>query len=138
MTSLNTSPRKTVAVIGGGPAGLMAAEVLSQRGVHVDVYDAMPSVGRKFLMAGKGGMNITHAEPLQSFLDRYGARREYIKPVLDVFSPDALREWIHGLGIGQRILGQESLAISNAGARAMRRSLRDDPLPDNFFTPCYL
>jgi predicted flavoprotein YhiN len=65
-------------VIGGGPAGLMAAEVLSQSGVRVDVYDAMPSVGRKFLMAGKGGMNITHAEPLQSFLDRYGARREHI------------------------------------------------------------
>lgn len=77
----------------------MAAEVLSQSGVRVDVYDAMPSVGRKFLMAGKGGMNITHAEPLQSFLDRYGARREHIKPLLDAFSPDALREWIHGLGI---------------------------------------
>jgi len=77
----------------------MAAEVLSQSGVHVDVYDAMPSVGRKFLMAGKGGMNITHAEPLPSFLDRYGARREQLKPLLDVFSPDELREWIHGLGI---------------------------------------
>jgi uncharacterized flavoprotein (TIGR03862 family) len=86
-------------VIGGGPAGLMAAEVLSQSGVRVDVYDAMPSVGRKFLMAGKGGMNITHAEPLQSFLDRYGARREHINPLLEDFSPDALREWIHGLGI---------------------------------------
>ena len=86
-------------MIGGGPAGLMAAEVLSQSGVRVDVYDAMPSVGRKFLMAGKGGMNITHAEPLQSFLDRYGARREHIKPLLEDFSPDALREWIHGLGI---------------------------------------
>ena len=77
----------------------MAAEVLSQSGVRVAVYDAMPSVGRKFLMAGKGGMNITHAEPLQSFLDRYGARREHIKPLLEAFSPDALREWIHGLGI---------------------------------------
>lgn len=77
----------------------MAAEVLSQSGVRVSVYDAMPSVGRKFLMAGKGGMNITHAEPLQSFLDRYGARREHIKPLLEAFSPDALREWIHGLGI---------------------------------------
>ena len=77
----------------------MAAEVLSQHGVRVEVYDAMPSVGRKFLMAGKGGMNITHAEPLSSFLDRYGSRREQIKPLLDVFSPDALREWIHGLGI---------------------------------------
>jgi uncharacterized flavoprotein (TIGR03862 family) len=88
-----------VAVIGGGPAGLMAAEVLSQGGVRVDVYDTMPTVGRKFLMAGKGGMNITHAEPLDDFLLRYGARRTRIKPLLDSFGPDALREWVHGLGI---------------------------------------
>ena len=99
MTVFNSSKACSVAVIGAGPAGLMAAEVLSQHGVHVDVYDAMPSVGRKFLMAGKGGMNITHAEPLPAFLDRYGSRREQIKPLLDTFSPDALREWIHGLGI---------------------------------------
>jgi uncharacterized flavoprotein (TIGR03862 family) len=77
----------------------MAAEVLSQQGVHVEVYDAMPSVGRKFLMAGKGGMNITHSEPLPAFLERYGARREQIKLLLENFSPDALREWIQGLGI---------------------------------------
>ena len=90
---------RSVAIIGGGPAGLMAAEVLSQVGVRVDVYDAMPTVGRKFLMAGKGGMNITHAEPLESFLDRYGARRAPIKLLLEKFSPDALRAWIQGLGI---------------------------------------
>ena len=89
----------SVAVIGAGPAGLMAAELLSQSGVRVEVYDAMPSVGRKFLMAGKGGMNITHSEPLQSFLDRYGSRCEQIKPMLDGFSPNALREWVQGLGI---------------------------------------
>jgi uncharacterized flavoprotein (TIGR03862 family) len=88
-----------VAVIGGGPAGLMAAEVLAQSGARVEVYDAMPSVGRKFLMAGKGGMNITHAEPFDVFLTRYGARRDQIEPLLSAFSPDALREWIHGLGI---------------------------------------
>ena len=88
-----------VAVIGGGPAGLMAAEALAQQGVRVDVYDAMPSVGRKFLMAGKGGMNITHSEPLEPFLGRYGARREQIAPLLDVFGPDALRAWLQGLGI---------------------------------------
>lgn len=97
--SLSEFAAHSVAVIGGGPAGLMAAEVLSQNGIHVDVYDAMPSAGRKFLMAGKGGMNITHAEPLPSFLGRYGTRREYIEPMLDFFSPDTLREWIHGLGI---------------------------------------
>jgi uncharacterized flavoprotein (TIGR03862 family) len=88
-----------VAVIGGGPAGLMAAEALAQSGVQVDVYDAMPSVGRKFLMAGKGGMNITHSEPLEPFLGRYGARREQIAPLLDVFGPDALRAWLQELGV---------------------------------------
>ncbi|MBA4381590.1 MAG: aminoacetone oxidase family FAD-binding enzyme [Sideroxydans sp.] len=96
---LNLSPKPTVAVIGGGPAGLMAAEVLSQAGIQVDVYDAMPSVGRKFLMAGKGGMNITHSEPFANFLSRYGSRQKHIEPLLNSFSPDALREWIHGLGI---------------------------------------
>ncbi|MBU0621553.1 MAG: TIGR03862 family flavoprotein [Gammaproteobacteria bacterium] len=88
-----------VAVIGAGPAGLMAAEVLSTAGVRVDVYDAMPSTGRKFLMAGKGGMNITHAEPFDAFLARYGTRREKLEPLLRAFPPEALREWIHGLGI---------------------------------------
>ena len=77
----------------------MAAEVLSQQGVQVNVYDAMPSVGRKFLMAGKGGMNITHSEALPAFLDRYGSHQEHIKPLLDNFSPKALQDWIHGLGI---------------------------------------
>lgn len=90
---------KSVAVIGGGPAGLMAAEVLIQGGVRVDLYDAMPSVGRKFLMAGKGGMNITHSEPMDPFLSRYGARRARIKPLLDTFGPEALQKWVHDLGI---------------------------------------
>ncbi len=90
---------KSVAVIGGGPAGLRAAEVLIQGGVLVDLYDAMPSVGRKFLMAGKGGMNITHSEPMEPFLSRYGARRAQVKPLLDAFGPEALREWVHDLDI---------------------------------------
>ncbi|NOT19541.1 MAG: TIGR03862 family flavoprotein [Sideroxydans sp.] len=77
----------------------MAADVLSQADIHVDVYDAMPSVGRKFLMAGKGGMNITHAEPFADFITRYGVRQDHIEPLLNAFPPDALREWIHGLGI---------------------------------------
>jgi hypothetical protein len=89
----------SVAVIGGGPAGLMAAEVLSLDGAQVELFDAMPSVGRKFLLAGVGGMNITHAEPFESFLSRYGARVAEIKPLLDAFPPAILREWIHGLGI---------------------------------------
>ena len=90
---------RTVAVIGGGPAGLMAAEVLAAGGVRVDLYDAMPSVGRKFLLAGVGGMNITHSEPFEAFAARYGARAGAVRPLLEAFPPAALREWIHGLGI---------------------------------------
>ncbi len=90
---------KSVAVIGGGPAGLMAAEVVSARGVNVDLYDSMPSLGRKFLMAGKGGLNITHSEPFEQFLARYGKRRSQIEPLLKIFGPDELRQWVHGFGI---------------------------------------
>jgi len=92
-------PSHTVAVIGGGPAGLMAAQMLSEAGVAVTVFDAMPSVGRKFLMAGKGGMNLTHAEPEATFRARYGSRSAEIAPLLDGFGPQALRDWAHGLGI---------------------------------------
>ena len=88
-----------VAIVGAGPAGLMAAEVLSQSGFNVTVYDAMPSAGRKFLMAGKGGMNITHAEAFETFLSRYGERRAELEPLLQTFSSDALRAWIKELGI---------------------------------------
>ncbi len=88
----------SVAIVGGGPAGLMAAEVLVQGGVQVDLYDAMPSVGRKFLMAGKGGMNITHSEPAAAFYARYGTGQNHIAPLLDAFGSDALRAWIHELG----------------------------------------
>jgi uncharacterized flavoprotein (TIGR03862 family) len=93
------STLKRIAIIGAGPAGLMTAEVLAQKGMRVEVYDAMPSVGRKFLMAGKGGMNITHAEDYADFLSRYGTRRGIIEPLMNAFTPSDLREWIHGLGI---------------------------------------
>ena len=86
-------------IIGGGPAGLMAAEVLIGHGVKVDVYDSMPSLGRKFLMAGRGGLNLTHSEPFEQFISRYGNRREKIEPLLRSFGPDELREWTLGLGI---------------------------------------
>jgi len=88
-----------VAIIGGGPAGLMAAEVLAQAGVQVDVYDAMASVGRKFLLAGKGGMNITHSEPYPAFVARYRARSPQVARWLERFDADAVRAWIHALGI---------------------------------------
>jgi hypothetical protein len=88
-----------VAVLGGGPAGLMAAEVLAQAGAHVDVFESRPSVGRKFLLAGRGGLNLTHSEPLEPFLDRYAGRRAALAPALHAFGPQALRDWAHGLGI---------------------------------------
>lgn len=99
MTSTATSSTQTVAIIGGGPAGLMAAEALSQAGFKVDLYDAMPSVGRKFLLAGVGGMNITHSEPSPAFVARYAERAAVIAPLLRSFGAQALCEWIHGLGI---------------------------------------
>ncbi len=92
-------PTRSVAVIGGGPAGLMAAEAISRNGLRVDVYDAMPSAGRKFLLAGKGGLNLTHAEPQDAFRSRYGMRRPQLEPLLDAFGPDALRDWARGLGV---------------------------------------
>lgn len=90
--------RFSLAVVGAGPAGLMAAEVLSLQGHAVDVFDAMPSAGRKFLLAGKGGLNLTHSEPFDIFVSRYAGRREQVEPWLRAFDPTALREWAHGLG----------------------------------------
>jgi uncharacterized flavoprotein (TIGR03862 family) len=89
----------SAAVVGAGPAGLMAAQVLSQAGREVHVFDAMPSAGRKFLLAGKGGLNLTHSEPFDVFVSRYGSRRAEVEPWLHAFGPQALREWAHGLGI---------------------------------------
>lgn len=88
-----------IVIIGGGPAGLMAAEAASAAGAQVDVYDAMASVGRKFLLAGKGGLNLTHSETSEKFLSRFGARRAQLEPLLASFGPDRLRSWARGLGI---------------------------------------
>lgn len=88
-----------VAIIGGGPAGLMAAEALCLAGIQVDVYDAMPSLGRKFLLAGIGGLNITHSESYDTFCTRYGDRQPQLQAWLDRLPPSALRSWVHGLGI---------------------------------------
>ena len=88
-----------IVIVGGGPAGLMAAEVARAAGAQVDLYDAMASVGRKFLLAGKGGLNLTHSEPSEKFLSRYGARRAQIAPLIATFGPDALKAWARGFGI---------------------------------------
>jgi hypothetical protein len=92
-------PTLSVAVIGGGPAGLMAAEVLAAGGAQVDLFDAMPSVGRKFLLAGRGGLNLTHAEPAAAFRARFAGAEPSLAPALQAFDADALRTWALGLGI---------------------------------------
>lgn len=90
---------ESIAVVGAGPAGLMAAETLALAGHAVEVFDAMPSAGRKFLLAGKGGLNLTHSEPFEPFVGRYAERAETLRPALQVFGADALRAWAQGLGI---------------------------------------
>lgn len=98
--SINThQSHSQVAIIGGGPAGLMAAEVIASAGFSVSLYDAMPSVGRKFLLAGVGGMNITHSEPHEKLLSRYAEAAPHLKQYLDKFSAEHLCNWIHGLAI---------------------------------------
>ncbi len=95
---MSDSPISTVAIIGGGPAGLMAAEVIATAGVRVRLFERMPSIGRKLLMAGRGGLNITHSEPLDAFKARYGEAATWLAPFIDAFPPAALRDWCHGLG----------------------------------------
>lgn len=96
MLPSTTAPE--AAVIGGGPAGLIAAEVLARAGVAVTVYDRMPSVGRKLLMAGRGGLNLTHSEALERFVARYAEARPQLEPLIGAFRPDDLRAWCEGLG----------------------------------------
>ncbi|GII98952.1 hypothetical protein CLV28_2737 [Sediminihabitans luteus] len=109
----------TVTVVGGGPAGLIAAETLARAGVAVTVHDRMPSVPRKFLTAGHGGLNITHSEAREPFLRRYGASADVLAPMLDVFGPDDLRAWCDGLG--------EPTFVGSSG-RVFPRSFRANPL----------
>jgi hypothetical protein len=90
--------KSDVAIIGAGPAGLMAAEVLANAGTAVTVYDAMASAGRKFLMAGRGGLNLTHSEPLPEFLTRYREATPRLTAAITAFPPEALRAWSEGLG----------------------------------------
>ncbi len=102
-----------VAVIGAGPAGLMAAETIAQGGLRVCVFDAMPSAGRKFLMAGRGGLNLTHSEELPAFLARYGRAARYIAAAVDAFPPLALRDWSVALG-QETFVGSSGRVFPNA------------------------
>lgn len=90
---------KRVAIIGGGPAGLMAADALIERGLQPHLFDTMPSLGRKFLMAGKSGLNLTHSEDYEAFVTRFGAANEALRPALDAFTPADIIAWAKGLGI---------------------------------------
>ncbi|MGB9115492.1 NAD(P)/FAD-dependent oxidoreductase [Bradyrhizobium sp.] len=108
-----------VAIIGAGPAGLMAAEVLSQGGARVTVYDAMPSAGRKFLMAGRGGLNLTHSEKLPAFLSRYREAMPQLAAAIEAFPPDRLREWSEALG--------QPTFVGSSG-RIFPKSLKASPL----------
>ena len=110
---------KTAAVIGAGPAGLMAAEVLSAGGVAVTMYDRMPSVGRKFLMAGRGGLNLTHSERLDIFLARYGAASARLGPMLEAFPPLALIDWANTLG---------AHAFTGSSGRIFPEAMKASPL----------
>ena len=122
-----------VAIIGGGPAGLATAEVLSEAGVAVHLYDAMPSVGRKFLLAGKGGLNLTHGEPFDIFAGRYGAGQPAMEPLLRGFDADAVRAWAAGLGVdtfvgtSQRVFPTDMKAAPLL--RAWLQRLRHPPAP---------
>ena len=95
----SASKPPSLAIVGGGPAGLIAAEVARAQGIEVDLYERMGSVGRKFLIAGKGGLNLTHSEPRPAFDARYYEQREAVGRWLDGFDAQALREWARGLGV---------------------------------------
>ncbi len=110
---------KTVAVIGGGPAGLIAAETLATAGASVTLYDRMPSLGRKFLMAGRGGLNLTHSEPLETFVRRYGTAAPVLSPLIEHFSPAGLTQWCEALG--------QPTFVGSSG-RVFPKSMKASPL----------
>ena len=108
-----------VAVIGGGPAGLMAAEVSSAAGLSVAVFERMPTLGRKFLMAGRGGLNLTHSEDFERFVGRYGGASEWLRPMLEIFTPADLIAWAEGLG--------QATFVGTSG-RVFPKALKASPL----------
>lgn len=108
-----------IVIIGGGPGGLMAGEILAQAGHHVSVFERKPTLGRKFLMAGRGGLNLTHSEPFGQFIQRYGDAAPWLQPSLEQFTPAQLREWCEGLG--------EETFVGSSG-RVFPKSLKASPL----------
>jgi uncharacterized flavoprotein (TIGR03862 family) len=110
---------KRIAIIGGGPAGLMTAEVAARGGASVTVYERMPTVGRKFLLAGRGGLNLTHSEEISSLLRRYAAAEPHLRAAIEAFPPDALRAWCEALG-------QETFVGSSG--RVFPKAMKTSPL----------
>jgi len=117
MSRFPTPP--SVAIIGAGPAGLFAAEYLSAHGCRVEIFEQMPSVGRKLLMAGRSGLNLTHSEPLERFLTRYGSAQNWLSPALQAFPPEALRDWAEDLG---------QPCFSGTSGRVFPKSMKASPL----------
>lgn len=111
--------RNDIAIIGAGPAGLIAAEILATAGHRVAIHDRMPSPARKFLMAGRGGLNLTHSEDFERFLSRYGPARAFLETALRAFTPDDLRAWAEGLG--------EATFVGSSG-RVFPQSFKASPL----------
>jgi uncharacterized flavoprotein (TIGR03862 family) len=116
---MTDGPSCSIAVVGGGPAGLMAAEVLATGGVRVTVYDRMPTLARKFLMAGRGGLNLTHSEDFARFAARYSDREKFLLPALETFPPEAARAWCEGLG--------QPTFVGSSG-RVFPKSMKASPL----------
>lgn len=112
-------PQSHIAIIGAGPAGLMAALVAARGGARVEIFERMPSPARKFLMAGRGGLNLTHSEALDAFLARYSSARDWLAPLIEHFSPDALRQFAHNLG--------EETFVGSSG-RVFPKSFKASPL----------
>lgn len=110
---------KNITIIGGGPSGLMAAEIIAKAGHQVTIYDAMPTMGRKFLLAGRGGLNLTHSEPLEKFITRYFEASDWLAPYIKTFDPQKLRQWCEELG--------EETFIGTSG-RIFPRSMKASPL----------
>ncbi len=116
---INSLSNRNIAIIGGGPAGLMAAETIARAGVAVTIYERMPSVGRKLLMAGRGGLNLTHSEPVTRFPARYGGAADWMEALLTAFPPSALIAWCEGLG--------QQTFVGSSG-RVFPRAMKASPL----------